>query len=250
MLIDTHLHLDLMENMQRLIKSLSVEKDIGVIAVGTTPKAYGKELEFCEGTSNIRVGLGMHPQLIAERSKEMEVFLPLVRKAKYIGEVGLDFNSAYISSKDVQVSVFREISKVCASEGNKVLSIHSVKAAGVVLDELETAGTFDSCTCIFHWFTGTKKERQRAVEDGALFSINHRMLRTKSGQELIKNIPINRILLETDAPFTCEIKETKNLCDILQKTIFGIEKIKGECVEDIVEKNALSIFGYMDMVAD
>ena len=80
--------------------------------------------------------------------------------------------------------------------------IHSVRAVGSVVDELNTAGTFLNNTCIFHWFTGTASERRRAIEAGAWFSINPRMLKTKSGLETIKTIPADRILLETDAPFT------------------------------------------------
>ena len=51
MLIDTHFHLDLMENMQTLIREFR-NADVGVIAAGTTPKAYEKEKQFCSGVDN------------------------------------------------------------------------------------------------------------------------------------------------------------------------------------------------------
>lgn len=236
MLIDTHFHLDLMDNMQTLIREFR-NADVGVIAVGTTPKAYEREKQFCSGVDNIRVGLGLHPQLIAERESEIDLFLKLVIDGRYIGEIGLDFNSAYIASKEQQLSCFRRIAKACADEGNKVLSIHSVKAAGAVIDELEKAGTFRNNICIFHWFTGTVAERRRAIDAGAWFSVNPRMLKTKSGQETIKAIPADRLLLETDAPFTIKIGATTNLAVEFDSLVAGINRIRMEETREQIEKN-------------
>ncbi|MBR1709830.1 MAG: TatD family hydrolase [Clostridia bacterium] len=236
MLIDSHFHLDLMENMQTLIREFR-NTDVGVIAVGTTPKAYEREKQFCSGVDNIRVGLGFHPQLVDERESEIDLFLGLVKTSKYIGEIGLDFNSAYIASKAQQLSCFRRIAKTCANEGNKVLSIHSVKAAGAVIDELEKAGTFQNNICIFHWFTGTAAERRRAIEAGSWFSINPRMLKTKSGQETIKAIPAERLLLETDAPFVMRIETPRNLVAELEMLENGVNGIRGENLHKQIEKN-------------
>lgn len=236
MLIDTHFHLDLMENMKSLIREFN-NSNTGVIAVGTTPRAYEREKQFCSGVDNIRVGLGFHPQLVAERESEIDLFLWLVESSRYIGEIGLDFNSAYIASQKQQLSCFQRIAKTCADKGNKVLSIHSVKAAGVVIDELEKAGTFKNNICIFHWFTGTVTERRRAIEAGAWFSINPRMLKTKSGQETIKMIPADRLLLETDAPFTRKFSTAIELTKELLAILKGLEEIRGENINKQVEAN-------------
>lgn len=236
MLIDTHFHLDLMGNMRTLIRGFR-NADVGVIAVGTTPKAYEREKQFCSGVDNIRVGLGFHPQLVDERESEIDLFLGLVKTSKYIGEIGLDFNSGYIASKEQQLSNFRKIATTCADEGNKVLSIHSVKAAGAVIDELDKAGTFRNNMCIFHWFTGTAAERRRAIEAGAWFSINPRMLKTKSGRETIKAIPADRLLLETDAPFVMKIETPRNLVAELEVLETGVNGIRGENLHKQIEKN-------------
>ena len=241
MLIDTHFHLDLMKNMQTLIREFR-NYDVGVIAVGTTPKAFEREKQFCSGVDNIRVSLGFHPQLVAEREAEINLFLRLVRNSRYIGEIGLDFNSGYIASKEQQLSNFRKIAKACADEGNKVLSIHSVKAAGAVIDELAKAGTFQNNICIFHWFTGTAAERKRAIEAGAWFSINPRMLKTKSGQETIKVIPADKLLLETDAPFVNNIDSVRLLKERLEKMVEDISKIRGTRESGMIEDNSLRLF--------
>ena len=243
MLIDTHFHLDLMDNMQSLIQEFRTS-DICVFAVGTTPKAYEREAQFCAGVENIKVGVGLHPQLVAERGREINLILNLIKESRFIGEVGLDFNSGFIKSKDQQVSCFRRIAGVCADEGGKILSIHSVRAAGAVIDELENAGTFLKNICIFHWFTGTASERKRAIEAGAWFSINPRMLRTKGGQETIKTVPSDRIILETDAPFTMKIESVVYLKSELEKIVTGISEIRDSDMRDRIEENSMKVLTY------
>lgn len=239
MLIDTHFHLDLMDNMQSLIQEFRRSNNVGIIAVGTTPKAYVRERQFCSNNSNIKVGLGFHPQLVADRGREIELFMRLVNDATYIGEIGLDYNSMFLTSKSQQLSCFRKIVNACAKKGGKTLSIHSVKSAETVLDELEMASTFNNCCCIFHWFTGRPKDLKRAIDDGAFFSINPRMIRTKSGQEAIKMIPSDRLLLETDSPFTMKFQHVEDLQKELDTLVDAIISIRGEnnIRKDIEENN-------------
>lgn len=241
MLIDTHFHLDLMDNMQPLIREFH-NSDVGVIAVGTTPKAFEKEKQFCHRVKNIKVGLGFHPQLVSERAHEIDLFLRLIKDSQHIGEVGLDFNSSYIESKAQQIECFRKIAKACANDGGKVLSIHSVKAASIIMDELETAGTFQTCKCIFHWFTGTLAECKRGIKNGAYFSINQKMLKTKSGREVIKSIPIEKLLLETDAPFIMEFGSASELRRELLKLTENISAIRGEDFSVKIKENSSEIW--------
>ena len=210
---------------------------IGIIAVGTTPLAYKKELRFVENVNSIKVGLGLHPQLVKECPDDIRTFLREMNEAKYIGEIGLDFNTGYVESKDQQVVAFRKIAKACAEEGGKVLSIHSVKSATTVIEELEIAGTFKTCICILHWFTGTAKDRQRAIENGAYFSINPKMLRTKSGKDNVIVIPSEKILLETDAPFTKKFFSVVELENELRILVDGIVAARGENIRGQIEEN-------------
>lgn len=242
MLIDTHFHLDLSENMQGLIQQLR-SSQIGIIAVGTTPKAFMRTQKYVASLNNIEVGLGLHPQLIMERGHEIDLFLDLVKESKYIGEVGLDFNAPNKDFKEQQIACFREIAEKCTVESNKVLSIHSVKAAEEVINELNRAGTFKTCICIFHWFSGSAKDRKKAVEMGAYFSINPRMLKTKSGRETIISIPKDKILLETDAPFTKKYNNVDDLEIDLLNLVQGISDIRGEEMMSQINLNNNRIWG-------
>ena len=116
MLIDTHFHLDLMDNMQLLIKQ-SKNVNVGIMAVGTTPLAYKQELRFVNGANAIKVGLGLHPQLVKQRHQEIDLFLNILKKAKFIGAVGLDFIKGYEYSKEMQRICFQRIVRQRAREG-------------------------------------------------------------------------------------------------------------------------------------
>jgi TatD DNase family protein len=71
---------------------------------------------------------------------------------------------------------------------------------------------------ILHWFTGTQTQLKRAISIGCWFSVSPAMLATKKGKSLIKEIPKERILTETDGPFTSLNRKTLMPWDV-QKAI-------------------------------
>ena len=87
----------------------------------------------------------------------------------------------------------------CADTGEKILTIHSRRTAQDVIDILE-ANFPDKI--ILHWYSDTMSQLQKAINNGYYFSINYPMLHSKSGKEIIKRIPNERLLIETDGPFT------------------------------------------------
>jgi TatD DNase family protein len=70
-----------------------------------------------------------------------------------------------------------------------------------VLDHLERFFPASAGTPVLHWFTGSASEARRAVAFGCFFSINPRMARSKSGALVLREIPPDRLLTESDAPF-------------------------------------------------
>lgn len=93
------------------------------------------------------------------------------------------------------------------SEKNKIVSVHSRRAEKVLFEMLVTYGIKN---VIFHWYSGPLSLIPKIVEHGYYFSINEKMTKTNSGIEIIKRIPRNLILTETDAPFNkvCSISNT------------------------------------------
>jgi TatD DNase family protein len=189
----------------------ALKADIGILAVTTTPKAYEKEIAALRSYANIRVALGLHPQLVFQRYDE----LPLVKKhlggTDYIGEIGLDFNNQFYASREKQIAVFDNIIRWCSEKGGKVISIHSVRSDKAVLDILEKYRCAQQNNCILHWFSGSLTQLQRTVEMGCFFSVNSAMIKSANGRGLIYSLPHEKIVVETDAPFINEITEASRL---------------------------------------
>lgn len=117
-----------------------------------------------------------------------------------IGEVGLDFGWSHVVTRGEQLAMFDAIAAWAAKREGKLLSIHAVKASREAFDILGQTGALESCTCVFHWFTGPSDLLKQAIRAGCFFSCGPRMLATGKGREYVKAIPADRLLLETDAP--------------------------------------------------
>lgn len=152
----------------------------------------------------IKLAVGLHPWWVPADegclAEELRAFDGTLSETSYVGEVGLDFSKRRIATRDAQLCAFRHIAGACAKGGGKVLSIHCVKAYDDALSILKSSGCLASCTCIFHWFSGSFPQLAQAVDASCFFSVSARMLETKKGREYAKAIPLQKLLLETDAP--------------------------------------------------
>lgn len=201
--VDCHCHIDLFPNMQDAINK-SEHNNIYTIAVTTTPRAWPRNAEMTKNTRHVRAALGIHPQLIAQKTNELELFKKYIRETKYIGEVGLDGTSQSKSSLDRQCEIFSEILDCCSTLGGRILSIHSRRASKEALDIVEKKLPMQKNVIILHWFSGNKSDTRRAIDLGCYFSINSKMISSKNSMQLISYLPSERILTETDFPFTCD----------------------------------------------
>lgn len=198
-MIDFHCHLDLYKNPFAVFDEIK-QRNVKVLAVTTSPRAYLKSIQYFNYADNVKVALGFHPELVADRKNEIELFVEQVQSTKYIGEIGIDGTSRNRYSYSVQKSFFFDALCVAEKYHGRVVSIHSRCAVNDVLECIEKS--INKNVPIIHWFTGNAKELQRALSLGCWFSINPKMCNTKSGREIIMQIPMNRILPETDCPFT------------------------------------------------
>ena len=198
--IDFHCHVDLYKDHAALIGECDRER-VYTLAVTTTPKAWRRNRELAERSTHVRVALGLHPQLVAEREAEVTLLEQLLCEARYVGEIGLDAGPRFYRSVDAQERVVERVLRACEEQGDKVLTVHSVRAVGKVLGHLERALPPDRAQVVLHWFTGTAAEARRAVAMGCYFSINSEMLRSPKHRQLVAGLPSERLLTETDGPF-------------------------------------------------
>lgn len=200
-LVDFHCHLDLYPDHQAAIARCEREA-VYTLAVTTTPKAWARNHELASSTKFVRAALGLHPQLVESRADELVLWKELVGETRYVGEVGLDSGPRYYRSLDAQKQVFGEILDRCGELGDRILTVHSVRSVTAVIDMIEARLPRSRGKVVMHWFTGSAAEMRRAIDLGFYFSVNHMMLDGEKRRALVAAIPLDRLLTETDGPFT------------------------------------------------
>ena len=200
-LVDLHCHLDLYPDHVAAVAQRERER-VFTLTMTTTPKAFPRNKQLADRTKYVRAALGLHPQLVAERAQELPIWKEYLPSTRYVGEVGLDAGRRFYKSFEQQKSVFAEVLDACASAGDKIISVHSVRCAKVVLDMIEARLPVGSSRVVLHWFTGSAAEAQRAAEMGCYFSVNVEMLRNDRSAKIVHSLTKGRILTETDGPFT------------------------------------------------
>ena len=197
-MIDFHCHIDLFPDPQALINDINAS-GIYVLAVTTTPKSWNHLQVLLKDTKLIRSAIGLHPELIPSRSNEVEELCAIMPETKYVGEIGIDGSPEFKKHLEVQQKIFERILNRSSELGGRILSIHSRRAAALVLDSLAKEPKHG--TAVLHWFSGSEKELNRAIELNCWFSVGPTMLASEKGRDLVSKMPRNRILTESDGPF-------------------------------------------------
>lgn len=197
-MIDFHTHLDLYPDPSAVARECSV-RSMDVLSVTTTPSAWKGTLALATPGSRVRTALGLHPQIAHQRRSELDLFDSYLPDASYVGEVGLDGAPEFKKYWDDQLAVFNHVLQACSRAGGRIMSIHSRRAASAVLDRLEAFP--NAGVPILHWFSGNKRDLDRALSLNCWFSVGPAMLSAAKGHDVVGHIPRGQILTETDGPF-------------------------------------------------
>lgn len=230
---------------------------LGLFDCGVNPRDFSAANERARRQPGIIAGIGLHPWWLADGrcgSTEVDLLCEVAAQERHIGEVGLDFSERFAGSESLQIQALDRLCDVLVQRplAGRVISIHAVRSAGTALDALESHGLLipnpDSPAIIFHWFSGTSDELVRARNAGCYFSVNERMLASKRGREYARQIPLDRLLLETDAPAEPQADASaRQLITSLKSASLHIAELKNcaeESVESTVLGNSHSIFDF------
>ena len=197
-MIDLHTHLDLYPNGLDILARVNKENRF-TLAVTTSPKAWVATSQVFKGHENIKVALGLHPEVADQKFNELNLLLSSIHEADFIGEVGIDGSSRYSKTFEKQELIFDSTIRECEKAGGRIISIHSRGAASKTLSIIRK---YPNCgTPILHWFSGSIAELKEAVEMRCYFSVNSLMLKSKKGRDLASRIPSELVLPESDGPF-------------------------------------------------
>ena len=253
-MIDTHCHLQFTELLQDLEVVLARAKNAGVgrIIVPSTGIADSvSAVDISNHYEHVYAAVGVHPTDVAMYGEDercrMKELLGANKNVVSIGEVGLDFYRT--TKEDVeagQEKVFREMI-VLAQENSLPIIIHSRAAFAETYAILKEMAP--NYPIVIHCFSGTLQEAQSWLDVGYLLSFTG-MVTYKKNDELrsiVKELPLDRMMIETDAPFlapeghrgtTCEPWHVKYVAECIAQ----VRGISFEEVDRVTTNNAEVFF--------
>ncbi|MCK4551083.1 MAG: TatD family hydrolase [Candidatus Aenigmarchaeota archaeon] len=248
-LTDTHCHLQhdrFKDDLNEVIDE--TEKNLAFTIVSGANKEWNrKAIDISKKSKNIYATIGLHP-IDAEKmsEKEFQEELKFVEENKDnlvgIGEIGLDFHwEKDEKMRDLQKERFVRFLNL-SKNLNLPVVIHSWDAEIEVLDILEKE---KMKKVVMHCFSGNLELMEKALELGYYISISTIILRSKSTRKLARDCPLEKMLLETDAPYLW-LDGKRNVpwnTEYAAEKIAKIRKITKDEVLEATLNNAKKIFG-------
>jgi len=240
------------QDREEMIKR-TLDDGVKMIAVGTDFEMSAKAVELAKKYESIWASAGLHPNDNLHEEVDIEKYRELLKEKKVvaIGEIGLDYyrttgEELIVKQKDRFIK-FLEL----AREINKPLILHCRDAYTDMLEMLDAAATLFSGSAVrgvVHSFTSSWETAEKFLERGFLVGLNGIITFTEQYDEVVKNIPLDKLLLETDAPYLAPApyRGKRNESLYLKFVAEKISKIKGETVQKIAEqtkKNTEELFG-------
>ena len=209
-LIDTHCHLDYIgRDGGNLADVLSAAETNGVqkmITISTKTGRFEDDiLPILKAGNNIFCSIGTHPDsagLMDFNTDEVVEIVKNNRKIVAIGETGLDFFHSENPSKDIQVDMLNRHIDV-AIESRLPIIFHSRNSENETIEILKNRKCGEKFSCVMRCFTGSERLMKSCVDMNCFISISGVVTfkNADSLREVLKKIPLNRLLIETDAPF-------------------------------------------------
>lgn len=259
MIFDAHVHLASDTLSHELSTIISTYDDIGLskaIVVGTCPEDWTKVVEFAASDARFIPAVGLHPWKVNEATDDWQeqLLTHLDQGVRVIGEIGLD---QWVEGHDIerQKKAFRWQLNIAAAR-DLPTTIHCLKAHQPLLQILHKV-KLPGRGFKLHAYNGPLATMQPLLELGAYFSFNAGQLKPNAKRvlELIKMVPDDRILIETDAPDFFpppELREFRldedSLCHPanIRAGYRAIADLRGDSVDDFTQKVALNFQRYFE----
>jgi len=243
MLIDVHCHLTAPEFEGKVWEIVEKSVKAGVKAIITSGLGYEDGLKALK-ISDYKIvypSLGVSPYMLEGYEQVIELISRESRRIVAIGEVGLDYwRVKDDEGRDRQRRVFKEFIELSKSL-DLPLIIHSRSAGRYALEILFE---MKAERVIMHAFDGAAKHAVKAVERGYMFSIPPSIARSQQKRNLVKRIPLENLLLESDSPVLSPVAGQVNYPWNILVSADWIGKIKGVPIEKVIEvtgRNAAEI---------
>ena len=256
--IDIHAHLnfdDYNADRTEVIKRAN-DLEVAIINVGTDYTSSKWAVELAEANENMWATVGIHPTENVDFDYAKFKELAKHPKVVAIGECGLDYFHSKAEEIPKQKKIFEEHIAL-ANEVGKPLMLHirNSKLAGgkseygnAFLDAIEILEAGANVKFDFHFFAGTKEDLEIILEMGGSVSFTGVLTFTNDYDELVKNVPLDRMMTETDCPFVAPkpYRGKRNEPSYVVEIAHSIARIRGEDEKIMAKKlveNAVNFFG-------
>jgi len=259
MIIDSHAHLEMKDFDRDRDRVIARAQEAGVshiITVATTIPDIRKALDISRKNETVYVAVGIHPHEvkdIAEGDYDQLRVLAGEKKVVAFGEIGLDFYRNH-SPREVQMTRFRELLRVGKELGLPII-LHDRDAHEEILNILQEEGN-GRWKGVFHCFSGDVPLAKKVIQMGFFISIPGTVTFPKSAtqQEVVRSIPLEKILLETDCPYLAPepYRGKRNEPAFVRNTAEKVASLKGLSFEDvcrITSFNTRILFGVGEELA-
>ena len=249
-IFDVHAHYDdekFDADREEVLSSMAEKNVICIVNAGTDIETSRKTLNYCEKYDFMYGAVGIHPEfadkLPQNYLKEIEN-MAIHEKAVAIGEIGLDYYWDGVP-RDIQKKVFTEQLELAYKLSMPVV-IHDRDAHG---DTMEILRKYKP-KGIMHCFSGSVEMCREIVRLGMSISLGGVVTfkNARHSVEVAEYIPLDRLMLETDAPYLSPVPFRGKRCDssMIMMTAERIAEIKGISVEDVLRvtaENACRMYG-------
>ncbi len=249
--VDTHAHLDELENVESALTGAREAGVVAIIAVGQNQQSNQEVIEICRAhPSFVYPALGLHPWGLGNlEAQQIDYALKFIEEKALdivaVGEIGLDYDKRVVkvSPKELQKEVLKRL-LVLAKEHKKTVSIHSRYAWKDCLDIVKRAGVEKA---VFHWFTGFSSVLRDILDVGYFISATPAAEYHEEHRRAIRETPPERLLLETDCPvaYGREAKYRSQPADILRslRAAAALKEIDEFALAEQTTYNARQLFG-------
>ncbi len=248
---DIHAHLqfdDFDQDREEVVKRIR-DAELGVINVGTDIVLSEKAIELAEKNENMWAIIGLHPTHVADEPVfDYEAMKKLAEHPKVvaIGECGIDLFHSDGSGLEKQKDIFEQHIKL-SLEVKKPLMFHIRNA---YKESLEVLKKYPEAKGNVHFFAGNLEEAKAFLELGHTLSFTGAITypKTENYAHVIKEIPLDKIMAETDCPYVAPVpnrgkrNEPAYVLEVIKK-IAEIKNLPFEEVAEQLRKNVNRVFG-------